>query len=407
MLKQSNTLCKDLHKTYNTYLLNNYPKLKDIFIEVRDLYEKNPLKFKKANKILMSLIYNLVNPEKIPIVDYITGPGEISKWESKKYNKIIYIFGENDHSNITGCSLANKNDQVNLSGKKHMYIQDYLLKLFKNSPVFIDFYIEFGVMLDNLETINTTTGQTLWDMFAVMYGCFGPGTRDCEYNVRMHSVDARSIKSRRHSSSNLSNMGTVVMMQNVLNKKGMEYIPLRNFKILFKREIEMLSNIKNNKDLINIIIDDIKNNTLLMKELDRSTLSFSKIVDFLVKKSLSKFFSDYPDSSKMLREWCKKIKDSNKWLSNTKLQWVNFILTPINATTMDVYTITRMFKIFNVKDSEFYPKEPHNIIYYAGSGHTDPIAGFLKSIGFQRTEHSDGEILSCVSMKSINQPLFS
>jgi hypothetical protein len=78
----------------------------------------------------------------------------------------------------------------------------------------------------------------------------------------------------------------------------------------------------------------------------------------------------------------------------------------INATIMDIYTISRMFKVFDVKNSDHYPKEPHNIIYYAGNGHTRIINKFLKSIGFKRTEYSDQKILSCVNMKNIKQPLF-
>mgnify|MGYP007058462812 FL=1 len=73
---------------------------------------------------------------------------------------------------------------------------------------------------------------------------------------------------------------------------------------------------------------------------------------------------------------------------------------------MDVYTAARMFKVFNVTESEHYPKEAHNIIYYAGSGHTRPMARFLKHLGFKRTEHSDDEILSCTNMQNIKQPLF-
>ena len=95
------------------------------------LYEKNPERFPKANKTFLSLIYNLANPEKQPVAGFITGPGEISKWESNKYSKIIYLFGENDHGNKTGCVQA----RINMRGKKHISIEKYLLDLFKHSPV--------------------------------------------------------------------------------------------------------------------------------------------------------------------------------------------------------------------------------------------------------------------------------
>lgn len=410
MLQESYKLCRDFHKTYNSYVLNNYPQLKDIFVEVMDVYEKNRSKFPKINKTLISLVHNLINQENIPIVDYITGPGEISKWESKKDNKIIYLFGENDHSNKNNCLLANKKGQVNLSGKKYMSIQNYLLKLFENSPVFIDFYIEFGVMLDYLEPINTTSGQTLWDMLTVMHGCFGPlVNRDCQYNVRMHGVDARSIKSYKHYSSKIAKMSLTIMMQNVLKAKNSEYIPLKIFKIIFKNEIKLMATIKNYKDLIDIIIRDIENNTLIKKELDRSTIPSSKILDFFVKKELTKSLSKYPISIDILIQWFIEINkpDIKSWPLNIELDLVSSLMTMTTAVIMDVYTVARMFKVFSVKNSDFYPKEPQNIIYYAGTGHTRPMGKFLKSLNFQRTEHSNDEILSCVSMKGIKQPLFS
>ena len=79
----------------------------------------------------------------------------------------------------------------------------------------------------------------------------------------------------------------------------------------------------------------------------------------------------------------------------------------VNAVVMDIYTAARIFKVFNVKENEHFPQEPQNIIYYAGTGHTKPMGRFLKRIGFKMTENSDDNILSCVSMKGIKQPLFS
>jgi hypothetical protein len=81
-------------------------------------------------------------------------------------------------------------------------------------------------------------------------------------------------------------------------------------------------------------------------------------------------------------------------------------MTVLNAVIMDVYTAARMFKVFNVKEFEYYPTEPTNIIYYAGTGHTEPMSRFLEHIGFENTEETTGDILSCVDMKGIKQPLF-
>jgi len=399
MEENSKIMCSLLKDTYNMYFLDSHPKLKDIFIQTRDLYEKSPEKFPHANKIFMSLLYNLSNSENIPIVDYITGPGVISKWESTKYTKTIYLFGENDHSNQTGCSQT--------YGEKHKLVQTYLMELFKHSPVFIDFYVEFGIMLDYKEYINTTTGQTLWDMMAKMHGCFGPLIdRNCNYNVRMHGVDVRSIKSNIYTSSNISNLSLALMMEVVLQQRKKSYIPFNDFKRSFKYEIHKLSKVKTNDDLIKIIVDDIKNNPLIMKEISRSTLSYKQLIDFFVKKELNNNLSKiclYQHGSLFLGHWFKKLK--NTWPSGIRL--VSNIMTLLTAVNMDIYTAARMFKVFNVKKSEHFPKEPHNIIYYAGTGHTQPLGRFLQELKFKKTEDSGDNILSCIYMEKIKQPLFS
>ena len=421
MLKQANDLCSILNKTYNANYLKYYPDIRHIFYDAMKFYYKFPLKFPKANKTLMSLLYNLENPFKQPIVDYITGPGEISKWESTKYNKVIYFFGENDHSNTTGCIQS----KINLQGKKHMKIENYLTDLFTHSPVFIDFYVEFGIMLDELENISPTSGQSLWDMLSHIEGCFGPLiNRKCPYNARMHGIDIRRILSSKYKSSRFAKMSNTLMMENLYRNKNQSYIEIKDFKKKYKNQIHILSTVKNMSDIIKIIIDDIENNPIINKELKRSTLSKKQIIDFFIYENLNKLLNDIKFSSNKFGQWFKSIKSKELWPTGfelkdnigakkeaegikAELKFVTLIMTVINAVTVDVYTAARMFKVFNIKENEHYPKEPHNIIYYAGNGHTVPMGIFLQKLGFVRTEHSDNKVLSCTSMEGIKQPLFS
>jgi hypothetical protein len=400
MLEQANELCDLLHKTYNTNWLKEYPELEDIFVEVRDLYVKDPKKFPIVNETLLSLIYNLYNPEKLPKVDYITGPGEISKWESTKYNKVIYLFGENDHSNKSGCT------EILLKGRTHMKIEKYLINTFKHSPVFIDFYVEFSVMLDELHSVSTSAGQTLWDMLARMRGCFGPLVdRYCPYNVRMHGVDARSIKSKKYPSSMMATMGLAMMMQKVLTKRGKSWMKADDFKKVFRKEIEIMSGVKNNADMIRITRKEILNNKLIMKELKRSTIDQEIILGFFVDYVLDNRLAKISNAVKHVHDWFKSLQKRTTYPPG--LEVVSFIMIAVNAVIMDVYAVSRMFKVFNVKESEHYPKEAHNIIYYAGAGHTRPMGTFLNLLEFKRTEHSDSKLLSCANMQNIKQPLFS
>ena len=83
-------------------------------------------------------------------------------------------------------------------------------------------------------------------------------------------------------------------------------------------------------------------------------------------------------------------------------------LRDISCLHMDIYTLTRMFKQFNVT-SDDHPPEPLNIIYYAGARHTQFMTFMLEEIGFRITEKSIPvpNVLSCTNIQSLKQPLFS
>ena len=142
-----NRLCVQLNSTYNTYVLLQHPRILDMFYQAIDIYDQNPEKYPNINTTFTSLIYNLVNNEKTPIADYISGPSEVSRWDSTEHNKIVYLFGENHHSNVESCLSFNNQKLIGVIDN-HMNIENYLLKLFKYSPVFIDFYVELGIDLD-------------------------------------------------------------------------------------------------------------------------------------------------------------------------------------------------------------------------------------------------------------------
>ena len=396
--QQANDLCSILNETYNANCLEKYPTIRDIFFNVRYLYEKNPEKFPKANKTFMSLVYNLKNPEEQPIVDYITGPAEISKWESEKYNKVIYVFGEDDHTNNTGCIQS----KINLHRKKHMKIEKYLPDLFTYSPVFIDFYTELHIVLDNttpyLFDIKKLLGNTLGDIKNQMSGCFGPLiNRNCPYNARIHSIDIRDILSSKYRSSPL-----IELFYNISVMEDEKYVNVPKLKKMFPNEIDVLSSIKNRSDFLEIVINDIEKNIVLQKELNRSRLPKKHIIDFFTHNNFNSYLPE--KDIKVVGEWFGSLKNSESFPDG--MNDVKEIFDMINGISVDIYTISRMFKVFNVKENEHYPKEPHNIVYYAGNGHTGPVEKFLKKIGFKRTEYSKFYD-SCTSMERIKQPLFS
>jgi hypothetical protein len=400
--EQANDLCSILNETYNSNCLEKYPTIKDIFFNVRDLYEKNPEKFPNANKTFMSLVYNLKNPEEQPMVDYITGPAEISKWESEKYNKVIYVFGEDEHNNKTGCIQS----KINLHRKKHMKIEKYLPDLFTHSPVFIDFYTELHIVLDNTTPnqfdIDKLFGNTLGDIKNQMSGCFGPLiNRNCPYNARIHSIDVRDVLSRKHRSSPLIELFYEISVAE-WKLKNEKYVNFYKLKSTYSKQINLLSSVKDVSEFREILINDIEKNEVLQKELNRSILQKQEIIDFFIPTRFNYYLLE--KQVKVIREWFGSFKNSE--LVPDEFDDIKEIFDTINGISVDIYTVARMFKVFNVKENDHYPKEPHNIVYYAGNGHTHPVEKFLEKIGFNKTEHSKLSD-SCTSMEKIKQPLFS
>jgi hypothetical protein len=403
-------ICNDLKTTYDARLLNDYPEsLQKVFFEVAEKNKNN--KKKNTNSSLISLVNNLKDP-KSEKVDYITGPSEIMKLKSDKYNKTIYLIGENDHSNINGCK------SINLIGKKHLEISDYLLYLFKTSPIFIDFYVEWPILFGNTNTFKIGSGQTLYDMFNYMKGCVtNLKHRECPYNVRIHSVDARKIQGKNkykkmYYGSTLSKMADDIRSELFFDKLKKHYILFNDFKILYKNEIDLLSTVSTYDDIINIISNDIKKNKLLSKELSKCSLSYDIIVNTFLHYLKLKLRQIFPRGITFVGEWFKYAKKSRVYERRSPQRYpdglhiIEKFMTMVTATIMDIYTISRMFKVFDVKKNEHYPLEPFNIIFYGGNAHTQSLMYFLYSIGFKLIENEYTNLISCLDMKKIKQPLF-
>jgi len=88
-----------------------------------------------------------------------------------------------------------------------------------------------------------------------------------------------------------------------------------------------------------------------------------------------------------------------------------FIL--INTYIADYYLLCRIFREFDLSldaKSERWtdePKEPHNIIIYAGNRHSDKVRRFLQELDFDVIHSTDTSVENCIYMKDFPQPFFS
>jgi len=120
-----------------------------------------------------------------------------------------------------------------------------------------------------------------------------------------------------------------------------------------------------------------------------------------------------------------KMYDFNK-LSNPDLlgEYIDFFiwlvqlstdLAIINSVLVDVYTLARIFKKFQLNQTinarkTDEPEEPHNIIIYAGDLHSQNIRRFLhEKLGFEPISEwkGDPDIDFCVDIRNFEQPFFS
>ena len=383
-----NNACDELHSTYNAGLILKYKK------EIRNMFISTAKHNKETgNMKLIKLINNLSEP--MNKVDFLSGPDLFLKMKSRKYNKTIYLLGEKTHSNDSYCKSIPTN-------KTHMRIQDFLLELFNKSHAFIDFYVELGVMSDDLDDIKTNTGQRLYDIFHNVKGYFENKKNN---NTRVHGIDARRIISKKYEyPENLGIIASDIRMQHILSttyKK--DWILPNDFKEKHNIAIKLLSKVKTVDDMLKLLIDNINKNKLLDKEFLRSTLDEKRVKYFFINSYLKKLLSttDICVIGKWFKNFDKELDEYPKGMEK-----VRYILDVTTAVIMDVYAVCRMFKVFKVKKDEYYPTEASSIIYYSGTGHITPMARFLDMIGFETVEKAESASLSCINLKNIKQPLF-
>jgi hypothetical protein len=391
MSTNAENACIELKKTYNANILKKYsPEIQETFKIVCNLYKHSNKP--KLNKNLVKLINNLQYPPKPSkyLTKFITGPGEITRLKHPTLPQDIYLFGENDHSNKYGCL---QND---------IKIEKYLEQLFYTTTKFIDIYIEFQIELNQFSRKDCDTlGQqnTLCDIYKFFRKCITSDSTTCNYPIRLHPTDVRNTRKN----------DTYKLYQMLID---LWYITdITTFKYFINKHSYYLDNIQEiNNESKQYIINSIFKNKTIKKEIKRTTLSPQQIEKAL--KS-SKIWSTIQKSSRNIKPIYQKLKSDKKYIPYNyniirDIADLTIYLRNISCLHMDIYTLARMFKKFNVT-SDHHPPKPLNIIYYAGQQHTNFMSFMLQELDFKITEQSIPVpyTLSCTNIKSLKQPLFS
>ena len=395
-IKLTRKLCKELKEKYDANILKKYPQyLQDLFFETS----------KNSNTTLSTLVNNLAKSG--PEHKFISGPTECKKYV--KNNTTIYIFGENDHSDKGGCfNYANT--------KPNISITKYLEELFETTPVFIDFYIEVPVITHDLLSTENYGNITLMNIYnKLLYKCLGKNKNNCNWPIRVHTIDNRILVNHKKYKQ--------LLLSDIHTQLSQEYyyrtylnIPTHDIKLFitkFYKEIYELSRIRSETQLYRYFWKKIISDQLIQKQINKSYLTYNQIkkiylshvkINLELDLDIPKNF-DYKDFG----NWFYLLKSFNYF---NNLKTMNIIINIIKvflAPIIDIYTLTRIFRSFDVPKNEQFPSQIHNIIIYAGDGHTGPLGQTLLSLGFNLTEQSKPTsriIESCTNMTGIYQPLF-
>uniref|UniRef100_A0A6C0H493 Uncharacterized protein n=1 Tax=viral metagenome TaxID=1070528 RepID=A0A6C0H493_9ZZZZ len=452
-----------LIETYDPKLLDDV-RIRTLSKEIYKIAETDKDKI-VHRKVLMELIRNHKNggSEK-PVTDFIGGPCTLSCHMSEKYNKMIYIFGEY-HEAITNCDVFQEGSDI---AEIMMLVEDFIYILIDKTDVFIDILLEVpAIERKQTKYKDSYTGiknsRSMTNLFNKLQKCIQYDTRHdnaCRLS-RVHYFDIRSINEDRYSdvfdlifetyciyfSYNI----TVYTNYNNYNNYKKEIVSepklIQKEKIKYYKRQKSITE-KTREDLRNLFLTE--KHKVFIDLLDHLIDEPGKIEEFFLFQMYSNIYVDHeltkiPEQDLVekiktfFNENTKKIIRTNEtiWIENIKVildfltekstkyddyDFVNSVIAvfvpcfEFVCTIPDIYTISRMFKEFNIKKlaykdevNEDQPKRAHNIIVYSGNKHSIMYRKFLEFIGFEEISstnmHFSGQ--TCIDVREFPLPFFS
>ena len=435
---------KKICKEYKTNYIKNMNQKDKEFVRSVINYSINN-KDDKCNKTLIILLYNYFNNiSKLPIVDYITGPFTLSYHYIPSLNKKIYIFGEY-HPFKNPCT------------NNYMNIYDYFEKLFLNTGVFIDFYIEVfpnimtmsdydkykykyfcDINKSNLDTYLKKNGilNYLRNKFSK---CLYHKKNNLCQSIRSHYIDMRPQQYDTEYISELNHiLKTMGPLISPIDSRVEEY-KTDDYDILvdYFNNLFPLSSVENRRILKNVIksllgininkyvLQEILKHPRIKKEIEKVDLYIRiKILQFFgseiniiisVRHMLESIVRNIDNNHSMLIDY-----DDDICGKHINIIYLMVLLRNIKLLYADIYTITRLFIKFNTnrenkkqRSKLNAPSSQNNIIIYTGDAHSENYRNFFKSLGefsynyLYTTRRNDKvSISNCLDMRNVPQPFF-
>lgn len=389
--------CNKLVETFDTNALDVENKFTQLaYYSLAQKYKNKP-----NDNTIFKLIRNHYDTEiqkKRPVIKYLAGPYVFRQLYNKKYNINIYLFGER-HANTTDCP------------PDFVLVENYFKQIIETTDVFLDIYLEFpGFIKTYYSYLDTMAPQRMQELFLKFYKCVQTISRkseECQLS-RMHFIDIRSFISSDYGINSISWLIKNLLFYTYDTKQLTDFYK-SNIKQITKIFLYLDSN--SEKEYIDYIISQILTNKYVKKELDKSFLGkqiYEYVKNIIISQALIK--------RNFIRTDISRIRNSIGTLTSNFQNLKNELIV-VNSVIVEAYTLSRIFKKFNVKNKTSQPVTPHNIIHYAGSAHTLKIENFLKLVGFEvkqkvgsnidLPETSIADIYeNCINMTKVKQPLF-
>lgn len=410
MLSDKN-LCTKLHETYNaSFLKNGRKSTMEFFISTAQTAKK--LNITKGNQTLISLINNYAN-NKTPIPKYIAGPLSLTLFWSDKYQLYAYVFGE-FHSPHTDCEKY-----VEHLPDDSMKIETFLEKLITTTPAFLDVFIEWAPARDQVVNYPKTGLTRINTIYETLQKCIHYSTRhhkDCDL-TRLHWVDVRKGDVSSSTLNDLSYLRAYLIHKTDLLDTTNAAKTLRSILRNDKRIRKIL------EELNTPSLTEYKN--FMKKQVTQSALVQKEMTHSFLCKEIEKFCTeDLIKEGLYIRETFQKYipilldDKSTDQKIEIALLWLARATVGVNAIMMDFYTLSRIFKKFNIQKSKSkqarnvdQPESPHNIIIYAGDAHSAKYRNFFDSIGAKRIAHVNNRDISniknCIDISNFPMPFFN
>lgn len=335
----------------------------------------------------------------MPVANRISGPAAVTQHWSAPLEKMVYVFGEL-HGHEDACK------------PRATSIHDYLRKLAITTGAFIDLYLE-TTLDDRSDLFQWFLPNYISKVRGSFAKCIRPKDRHAERCrlLRVHYVDTRQ---KKQEENNVLSLFSLMLRYDARGfflpgdkKEIMEVLPY----LIGKRSPSYIR-------------EQYKRETV--KEMsrvypNRMRSAIKRYAKELVGEALKEHGREMSDAAEVLQEALHRRRPSK--VVKDAMYELYAELVPVLSPMVDVYTLARMFKRFDVskrpgsgstgmlwwkKPVEGWgqPVEPHSIVYYAGNNHANRVRAFLGNTGFETIGQGEQLSTRCVSMGSVTQPMF-